>query len=94
MLGDILLPLGPVAQSVEQRIENPCVGGSIPPQATSFFHARIVGSVHAGYHGMAVASLTPLLLLIFYADISVATKVKKQVQNVHCKQLSSCPGAL
>ena len=34
--GDILLPLGPVAQSVEQRIENPCVGGSIPPQATSF----------------------------------------------------------
>jgi hypothetical protein len=27
--------IGPVAQSVEQRIENPCVGGSIPPQATS-----------------------------------------------------------
>ena len=26
---------GPVAQSVEQRIENPCVGGSIPPQATN-----------------------------------------------------------
>jgi hypothetical protein len=25
---------GLVAQSVEQRIENPCVGGSIPPQAT------------------------------------------------------------
>ncbi len=30
------LALGPVAQSVEQRIENPCVGGSIPPQATTF----------------------------------------------------------
>ena len=28
---------GPVAQSVEQRIENPCVGGSIPPQATNLF---------------------------------------------------------
>jgi hypothetical protein len=27
---------GPVAQSVEQRTENPCVGGSIPPWATSF----------------------------------------------------------
>ena len=27
---------GLVAQSVEQRIENPCVGGSIPPQATKF----------------------------------------------------------
>lgn len=26
---------GPVAQLVEQRIENPRVGGSIPPQATS-----------------------------------------------------------
>ena len=25
---------GLVAQSVEQRIENPCVGGSIPPRAT------------------------------------------------------------
>jgi hypothetical protein len=29
---------GPVAQSVEQRIENPCVGGSIPPQATRIFN--------------------------------------------------------
>ena len=27
---------GPVAQSVEQRIENPCVGGSIPPRATIY----------------------------------------------------------
>ncbi len=26
--------VGLVAQSVEQRTENPCVGGSIPPQAT------------------------------------------------------------
>ena len=31
----ILRPLGPVAQLVEQRIENPRVGGSIPPQATN-----------------------------------------------------------
>ncbi len=30
----IILRLGLVAQSVEQRIENPCVGGSIPPRAT------------------------------------------------------------
>jgi hypothetical protein len=27
--------LGQIAQSVEQRTENPCVGGSIPPLATS-----------------------------------------------------------
>ena len=30
----IIQTLGLVAQSVEQRIENPCVGGSIPPRAT------------------------------------------------------------
>src|SRR5471032_32509 len=30
----IILLLGLVAQWVEQRIENPCVGGSIPPRAT------------------------------------------------------------
>src|SRR5450830_1433972 len=30
----IILRLGLVAQSVEQRIENPCVGVSIPPRAT------------------------------------------------------------
>ena len=30
----IIHNLGLVAQSVEQRIENPCVGGSIPPRAT------------------------------------------------------------
>ena len=28
---------GQVAQLVEQRTENPCVGGSIPPLATNFF---------------------------------------------------------
>ena len=27
-------PAGSVAQLVEQRTENPCVGGSIPPRAT------------------------------------------------------------
>jgi hypothetical protein len=29
--------VGWVAQSVEQRTENPCVGGSIPPPATTLF---------------------------------------------------------
>jgi hypothetical protein len=33
-LGTVAIFVGPVAQSVEQRIENPCVGGSIPPRAT------------------------------------------------------------
>jgi hypothetical protein len=32
--------LGQVAQLVEQRIENPRVGGSIPPLATKILHAK------------------------------------------------------
>src|ERR1019366_2346174 len=32
----LLARLGLVAQSVEQRTENPCVGGSIPPRATKY----------------------------------------------------------
>ncbi len=32
---------GQIAQSVEQRTENPCVGGSIPPLATMAAHQRI-----------------------------------------------------
>ena len=34
---------GPVAQSVEQRIENPCVGGSIPPRATKVQRPTVLG---------------------------------------------------
>ena len=33
-------PRGQIAQSVEQGIENPCVGGSIPPLATNVFCAQ------------------------------------------------------
>jgi hypothetical protein len=32
----MLAVIGQVAQLVEQRTENPCVGGSIPPLATIF----------------------------------------------------------
>ena len=35
--------LGQVAQLVEQRIENPRVGGSIPPLATRYKNARCCG---------------------------------------------------
>jgi hypothetical protein len=33
---------GLVAQSVEQRIENPCVGGSIPPRATKIKRPNVL----------------------------------------------------
>ena len=38
-------PYGQVAQSVEQRIENPCVGGSIPPLATTPLVLSAVGQI-------------------------------------------------
>ena len=41
--------MGQVAQSVEQRTENPCVGGSIPPLTTILitnYELRITNSVH------------------------------------------------
>ena len=31
---------GSVAQLVEQRTENPCVGGSIPSRATSYYEIQ------------------------------------------------------
>ena len=40
-------PAGSVAQLVEQRTENPCVGGSIPPRATiltAFYRTAAWGS--------------------------------------------------
>ena len=43
----IIMPLGLVAQSVEQRIENPCVGGSIPPRATKIASNKT--PTHAGW---------------------------------------------
>ena len=45
-LSAIIRRLGLVAQSVEQRIENPCVGGSIPPRATK--NILDEAPVHAG----------------------------------------------
>src|SRR5450830_1628066 len=43
----IILPLGLVAQLVEQRIENPCVGGSLPPRATKNIPSKT--PTHAGW---------------------------------------------
>ena len=58
--------LGPVAQSVEQRIENPCVGGSIPPQATKVYLAKkpthAVGFFVSGANSPRVRSISGLLL--------------------------------
>ena len=44
-VSSIIPNLGLVAQSVEQRIENPCVGGSIPPRATKNLNSPLVGLI-------------------------------------------------
>jgi hypothetical protein len=41
---------GLVAQSVEQRIENPRVGGSIPPQATRIAKPLILNGIEGFLH--------------------------------------------
>jgi hypothetical protein len=41
---------GLVAQSVEQRIENPCVGGSIPPRATNIRKPTVLGWLFSYQH--------------------------------------------
>ena len=45
-------PCGPVAQLVEQGTENPCVGGSTPPQATIFMGKWCNGS-HARFRAVS-----------------------------------------
>ena len=48
--GSKVFTIGQVAQLVEQRTENPCVGGSIPPLSTE--NAPLYGSVtDLTYHG-------------------------------------------
>jgi hypothetical protein len=50
--------IGLVAQLVEQRTENPCVGGSIPPQATTIQRPTGLGwafsFVGSAWHGLLV----------------------------------------
>ena len=54
----ILFRLGLVAQSVEQRIENPCVGGSIPPRATKEHHSR-----NANHYWLALSFVEQKILV-------------------------------
>jgi hypothetical protein len=49
---------GLVAQLVEQRTENPCVGGSIPPQATST--GALFYSENSLSHTISYALIGPL----------------------------------
>ena len=55
----IIRHLGLVAQSVEQRIENPCVGGSIPPRATKNSAAPIKNATF-GWRFCLYAIFVPL----------------------------------
>src|SRR5438552_14404019 len=46
----LVFPIGQVAQLVEQRTENPCVGGSIPPLATRFRATRSERKIGQGFN--------------------------------------------
>ena len=68
----IIRHLGLVAQSVEQRIENPCVGGSIPPRATKnslFKNANLrVGVFVCGLH-LSAPSISSIALRSLLAPL-------------------------
>jgi hypothetical protein len=52
---------GLVAQLVEQRIENPRVGGSIPPQATKHIRPTLIGRAFLFVKVPNYAGRTPFL---------------------------------
>ena len=68
----IIPTLGLVAQSVEQRIENPCVGGSIPPRATKNLNSPLVGlfSFKAWQGWPPLDSDTPIKKRLFKGQIN------------------------
>ena len=47
ILAGAMTPFSPGSSGVEQRIENPRVGGSIPPPGTTFLN-MIISAQHAG----------------------------------------------
>src|SRR5262249_27314730 len=77
---------GPVAQLVEQRIENPRVGGSIPPQATRIrpqeiarflglflFAGDIAGSLRQGRCGGRERGLAPHDKIALYQGLAICS---------------------
>ena len=60
-----------IAQSVEQRTENPRVGGSIPPQGTISFFGSICGSGSVVEHRLAKARVASsnLVFRSNFADV-------------------------
>src|SRR5438067_12500367 len=66
---------GLVAQLVEQRIENPCVGGSIPPRATKEFSSSASsrtpppGGVFVSGGTLLVSGLFPAMMRVFLHEV-------------------------
>ena len=91
---------GLIAQSVEQGIENPRVGGSIPPQATTqhrvyFQYGLIAQSVEQGIENPRVGGSIPpqatTLLSKFsfsLANLNFRHGIAVSAAKVRCAQLS------
>jgi hypothetical protein len=78
--------LGLVAQSVEQRIENPCVGGSIPPRATNEFRSiRSNKNATFGWRFCLVEREA------YAPKVFQVPLVKKHVHDISVVKVSSCP---
>ena len=73
----------PVAQLVEQRTENPRVGGSIPPQGTIPFLMQC-GSGSVVEHRLAKARVASSNLV---SRFLFRERVKKKRQTLNCSNL-------
>ena len=61
----LIIKYAPIAQSVEQRTENPRVGGSIPPLGTILFN-----SIGDTFHSLKLLSCACTLELTLIVDCS------------------------
>ena len=81
---------GLVAQSVEQRTENPCVGGSIPSQATILL--RIGISFNSSKEIQTMKKLSLIVVIFILAGCSTWNKDRVQnIQGINTLILSNDP---
>ena len=69
---------GQVAQLVEQRTENPCVGGSIPPLATRFPQTKIpdlVGDFRLNTQSIETSTISRNSLFVRNQLLAISYKI-------------------
>ena len=79
--------VGSVAQSVEQRTENPCVGGSIPSRATIFLQFQAPSKVIESGSSLGFSPITGTSFPHFRSDD--ANSCKDWTRHLILKKISS-----